>query len=203
MMPRKMNTLRFLTRVIAFGLLMAGCVDSEQPLGPRSEAVPDPRLVGLWHFYMEGNPAASSDKSVGRISFDKSGIGRFEDVTPGKEKKDDPIEFFVSRAGTTSFVNLFADKPSPVNPDPAKSYVLLKYRVSADLKSVELWSLRVAALEPAIEAGKLKGRINKDDHNRLHDGVTLQDSAANILKFIAANPDQEVFEKFGVLRKAD
>ena len=114
------------------------------------------------------------------------------------------MEFFITRAEKTSFINLLVPaKPTASKPAPPNTYVPFKYVVSPDAKSVEFWSLKVEVLEPPINAGKLKGYINKDDDHSLRDGVTLRDSAENIMAFIHSKPDEEVFEKFGVLKKVD
>ena len=199
------RVLRSLIFAATLGLLAAGCVDSEQPLGARTDARADPRLVGTWHLENADKPVDPADKSAGRITFDEHGIGRFEDVgmEEGKSKQD-PMDFFVTRTERLSFLNVLnPGTPTAAHPQPPKTYVLLKYIVSPDGKSVELWMLRAETLKPPINAGKLKGYINKDSDHSLADGVTLQDSAENILKFIESNPEKEVFEKFGTLRKLD
>ena len=199
------RVLRSLIFAATLGLLAAGCVDSEQPLSARANAKADPHLVGTWHLENVDKPADPADKSAGRITFDEHGIGRMEDIGAEEGKpKDEPMEFFVTRTEKFSFLNvLVSNKPTPAHPAPYKTYMLLKYVVSPDGKSVELQALRVETLEPLINAGKLKGYINKDDDHSMRHGVTLQDSAENILKFIDSNPDEEVFEKFGTLRKLD
>ena len=63
------RALCFLVFALAFGLLAAGCVDSEQPLSARADAKADPRLVGLWRFESEDKSPDILKEAPGRITF--------------------------------------------------------------------------------------------------------------------------------------
>ncbi len=197
-----LRTLGSIFLAVTLGLTLAACVDSPQPLSARAKAQPDPRLVGKWR----PHPKTGSDTKldVSRVSFDEHGIGYAEDLDADGGPKKEPMRFFVTRTEKDSYLNVqIADDPSDESPPgDSKPYVILRYQVSDDLKSVQLWCLNPDAIERAIKAGQIKGSVVKEETS-LDNGVHLQDSAENIEKFFASKPAGEIFQELATAEKVD
>ncbi len=142
--------------------------------------------------------------NVARVSFDEHGVGYAEDLDAENSPKKEPVRFFVTHTEKDAFLNVqLPDDPADKgHPGSFKPYVILRYRVSDDLKSVQLWCLKPDAIEQAINAGQIKGQVVKDEHS-LANGVHLQDSAENIERFFAAKPGEEIFQDFATFEKVD
>ena len=142
--------------------------------------------------------------NVARVSFDEHGIGYAEDLDAEGGPKKEPIRFFVTRTENDAFLNVqIPDDPADKgHPGGFRPYVILRYRVADDLRSVQLWWLKPDTIERAINAGQIKGRVVKDEHS-LANGIHLEDSAENIEKFLASKPDGEIFQDFATFEKVD
>ena len=191
MNPKTSHLLHLVGLALVLAGLTGGCVDSVQPLSARADARPDPRLTGTW---WEDGVYVDRAAPRARVTFDAHGIGHAveTDETSGQTKKA-PVQFFVTRAGQDDFINLL-DTSKPARPGHPQLYTILKYRVADDLKSIRFYPLVPQTIEDAIRVGKLRGRIVPGEYP-LADGVHLQDSPENMLRFIESASAKKVFEE--------
>ena len=171
-------------------LILGGCVYSKYPLGTAQDARPDARLVGQWH---KEDDDVKGDAQDIRVSFDAQGKGqlstRREDGTWGPAPM--VTEFFVTRSKTASYFNLRSPDHTK-NPDEAElnqRYLTCKYEVSADGRTLTYWSYKSDVLAKAIEEGKIKGTIKRDDPDINFLTVILSDSSDDLLRFVESSSE--------------
>jgi hypothetical protein len=142
--------------------LVAGCVgfDSDQPLSDPQQAVPDPKLIGVW-------TSKDAPENQWQISLAGNGFprGMHRAVLLGSAKQDAGI-FFVSKVDDDAYINLVVFKDSAKIPEKWDSslvqhYSLLGYRVNKD--QWQLIPLEEKFLKIAIKNGTLKGTFEPED----------------------------------------
>jgi hypothetical protein len=99
--------------------------------------------------------------------------------------------FFVSRLGDSSYANVIVEPES----DHSKTkYWLFKYSVGGDRLSV--WGMNSEETARVIEAGQLKGAVQRDGKNRITK-VYLTDTTENLQRFLRDGGDRIVFTDSG------
>ncbi len=182
--------LRLLALLPAF-LILGGCVYSKYPLGTAQDARPDARLVGQWH---DKKNDAKGDAEDTRVSFDAQGKGqlsaRREDGTWGPAPR--VAAFFVTRSKTTSYFNVRSRDDTKEGDEAARNqaYLICKYEVSADGRTLTYWPFDSDVLAKAVEEGRIKGEVQKasvDPKNT--PTVILRDSSEDLLRFVESSPE--------------
>ena len=167
-----MKTRLFLSLAVVC-LLFSGCDDSKNPLSDPQKSKPDVRLAGVWRvrdtegdvtYYHIGTVGEKLPPSLMRV------IG----VTHKKNGRlESAGEFliFPTTLGDTTYLNLAGGDQRHIklleekgwSPEAVGGFFLLKYTVEGDALTV--WPMDADAKRQAIEAGKVKGVIEK--HNTL------------------------------------
>jgi hypothetical protein len=171
-------------------LLLSACTTmSENPLSSPGSARPDPALVGSWQ--------EKGDKDeILEFTIKDAHWMHLED-----RKKDRPPEsydLFVTEIDGFRFLNVqyydTDDKGHPVK----QGYYLVRYEISG--KRLATWWLDQDKAANAIRTGRLKGIIHQDKNPMMvgkppHPDVdvTLQDSGANLIKFIRQAGAKAIF----------
>jgi len=179
------KTLLSLTLGAALCLLLTSCVvTSDNPLSSPDHARADQALVGDWF--------AKKDQDTFHFSV-KNDHWMHVIIThkqPGMlDQKPEEYDFFATMIGNNTFLNVeMAGKDDQGH--PTKSYVFVRYSISPD-HVLQRWMMSRDAAAAAVRAGKLKGTVHQDKNPPMvgeppHPDVdvTLQDTSANIVKFI-------------------
>jgi hypothetical protein len=172
-------------------IALAACVASTNPIGPDSEAVGEPRLVGLWvaenndkgSDYIHILPAADSDKKVQVFALDRAGDGWAV------------LDGYVSAVGERRFVNLRLAAADPgtiaeVEESGRKithPYSFVAYAFAGDDRLSLSYPLEL--LQKAVKEGRLAGETVGD-----YD-VLIADSSANIAAVLGATGDADLFKE--------
>ena len=173
-------------------LLLVGCDDSKNPLSNPQTSKPDARLAGLWrqqdtsgntNFYHIGRAGESLPEGVMRvISAAHSGDGELHE--PGQL-----LIFPTTLAGAT-YLNVTDGNKQQVKLIEEQgwkgvdSYILLKYKVDGD--TLLVWPTDGDAKKKAIESGKVKGLVEKQDSGTK---VVFTDTTENLARFFAGAAD--------------
>jgi hypothetical protein len=182
-------------------LLMASCVDSKEPISDPQKAKVDPALSGVWRITdTNGNVVYYH---IGRAG-GKLPEGFLRTITASHEKNgalSGPGKLFAfsSEIGKSRFINLPIvagenfDKLEHSGWDAklAEGYFLAKYEVQGDTLTV--WGFDKNAKRQAIEAGKIKGTIEKtkDGGERIY----FTDTSENIAALLASPDGEKLFAK--------
>jgi hypothetical protein len=191
-----MNTRRsssLLPLAVAF-LLFAGCDDSKNPLSDPQNSKPDTRLVGVWR--LRGDGGEVTYYHIGPLG-DKlpSSLMRVVAVTHSRNGELQPpgeMLLFPTTLGTNTYLNIAEAKEQQIkpleekgwNPEVLSGFLLPKYKVVGD--TLLVWPADRDAKKAAIEAGKLKGVVEKQDSGNK---VRFTDTSENVARFIASAGD--------------
>ena len=181
-----------------FCLALTSCMtESAQPISSPTTAVADPRFIGDWrgsegdektyrflptktawmHVIVIPSPNESSSKA-------NLEVGKFCDAFP-------------SVIGKNTFLNILLYDDDGQR---SKNYLLLRYKFSHGNRRIRMWTMEQDYLIDAIAKGKLKGKIEQETFNK---NVLLQDTSANILKYIQTANIGDLFdEELEPLRQA-
>jgi len=182
----------------ALCLFLTSCVtDSVNPLSSPDTAKADPRLVGDW---------LGQDQEKFHFSV-TNGAWMHVVITPEPtdaadrpsmiDNKPEEYDLFPSVIGKNTFLNVvMLGKDDKGN--PTKTYVFIRYKFSGD-DILNMWTLSQDLPAAAIRAGKLKGLVKQNDLTlsqpaRPDVDVTLQDTSANIVKFIQNSNIDDLFK---------
>jgi len=182
----------WLTTII--GILIAGmlggCAASQNPLGPESEAVSEPRLSGTWQYV--GDKSGSWDY----LHVFPSGNGSvLEIVAINSEDKDWAVlSGYVTAVGARRFVNLqVIGASAALKADLDKQehrathpYSFVAVRFDADDRLAVAYP--VEQLHAAVEAGRLAGETVGD-----YD-VFITDSSDNIAALLDSLAEGDLFK---------
>jgi hypothetical protein len=171
--------------------LLAGCAASQNPLGPESEAVSEPRLSGAWQY--------AGDKSGGwdyLHIFPSGNGGTLEIVAINSEDKGWAIlSGYVTVVGERRFVNLRivnasaalkADLDKQAHKD-SHSYSFVAVRFDGDDRLSIAYP--VEQLHAAVKDGRLAGETVGD-----YD-VFITDSSANTAALLGGLGDGDLFKE--------
>lgn len=165
-------------------LLLSSCeVTSVNPLSPEATAQPDQRLVGDWR------TKTGPDASTLRFSLTKGPWMHVDIIYGLAGEKKDSYDLFPTVIGHDTFFNVLkTDKDDAGH--VTKCYYLVRYTLSGN-RVLRMWMMSQDAAAAAVRAGKLKGVVAQDTNPTMTDksahtevDVTLQDSSANLVKFI-------------------
>jgi len=169
-------------------LLLSSCVaTSENPLSSPETAQPDPKLVGTWH------EKCDADETFEFTVKDVHWM-HVED-----RKKDKPAEFydlFITVIDGNRFLNVRHVGLDEQGHPFKKEYFVMRYEVTDHVFST--WMLDQDKAAEAVRSRKLKGRVHQNQStvgNPPHPDVDvfLQDSGANVAKFIHDNGPRALF----------
>jgi len=106
------------------------------------------------------------------------------DDKPGPDELPQSYDFFPTVIGKETFLNVVMVGKDD-NGYPTKTYLFLRYKFSGK-NILRMWMMSQELTAADIHAGKLKGVLVDSD-------VYLQDSGANIVKFIQNSDLDELF----------
>jgi hypothetical protein len=167
---------------LALCLLLTSCiVTSDNPLSSPDTARADQALLGDW--------LGKKDQVTFHFSL-KKGPWMHVEIIPAKAgDKEDSYDLFPTVIGNTTFLNVVMIGKDD-HGHPTKAYVFVRYSISPD-HVLQMWMMSQDAAAAAVRAEKLKGIVHQDKHPLTvgqppHPDVdvTLQDTGANIVKFI-------------------
>jgi hypothetical protein len=131
------------------------------------------------------------------ISYRKNGTGCIMDVGLDDSGAIDSgrQDFFVTRTSKCNYLNqsntlLIID--GKVHHDHPGTYTFTKYRFSW-LGQLVTAGTKVDAFVTAVQSGKLKGRLTRDNNGNVID-VLLTDSSDHILHFIESSKAGDIFD---------
>lgn len=183
-----------LTSVAVAFLLFAGCDDSKNPLSDPQKSKPDTRLTGVWR--LRGDGGEVTYYHIGTMG-DKvpASLMRVMLVTHSKNGELHPpgeMLLFPTTLGAKTYLNLAEANEQQFklleeegwNPKTVGAYLLPKYRVEKN--TLLVWPVDWDAKKAAIQAGKVKGVVEKRDSG---DKVMFTDTTENLARFIAEAGD--------------
>jgi hypothetical protein len=189
-----------LVSMAATCLLFTSCFDSKVPLSDPGKSKADERLTGNWQL-------RNDDGSVNSYRFALAG-GKLPAsvmrVTGSSRKPDgtteqfDPLLLFPTTIGKKTYLNVTDGTEPKVKlveekgwtAETVNTYLIYRYQVTGDTLTVQ-W-MDGDAKKRAVEAGKIKGKIEKDQDG--NDRVHFTDTTENLTKFITAAGD-DLFAK--------
>jgi hypothetical protein len=169
-------------------LLLSACVaTSENPLSSPETAQPDPKLIGTWHEKGDNNESYE-------FTLKDAHWMHVED-----RKNDKPVEsydMFVTVIDGNRFLNVRHVGLDEQGHPFKKEYFVMRYEVTNHVFST--WMLDQDKAAAAVRSGKLKGTVQENQSkvgNPPHSDVDvfLQDSGANMVKFIHENGPKALF----------
>lgn len=197
------NRILKLLPMAALCLLFASCFDSNLPLADPGKSKADERLTGAWR-------GRNDDGSVNDYRFAPAGGKLPASVMrlTGSNRKPDgtteqfePLLLFPTIIAEKTYLNVCDGKEPQVKlleekgwtAETVADYSIFRYQVAGDTLTVH-W-MDGDAKRRAIQAGKIKGRIEKDQDG--NDRAHFTDTAENLTKFIAKAGD-DLFSKDGL-----
>jgi len=185
----------------AASFLLSSCMTlSENPLSPAETARPDSRLAGTW---VGKNEDAPDD--VFRFTQGKGAWMRLTITHPDKKEKLESYDLFPSIIGKRTFLNVRTSGKDERG-RTVKGYYIVRYSISSS-HVLTMWPLSSDAMADAVREGKLKGIVHRnndilDDSPHSDVDVTLQDSGANLSRFIQSHDSDDVFgDKMNPLKR--
>lgn len=191
----KTRLISMLLSMAATCVLFTSCFDSKVPLSDPGKSKPDERLAGNWQVrnddgsvndYRFAPAGGKLPASVMRVT----GSSRKPD---GTTEKVEPLLLFPTTIGEKLYLNVCDGKEPQVKLLEEKGwtagtvgdYSIFRYRVTAETLTVQ-W-MDGDAKRRAVEAGKIKGQIEKDQDGTARAHFT--DTAENLAKFVAGAGD--------------
>ena len=178
-------------------LFLSGCMpESDQPLSDPKDAVIDQRLLGVWLWIGE-------DESEGGLSFMHFVANNqqiIDVVIVGHPVSDGAsvsgYKVFTTTSGSQNYLNI--KEWSPEKDEVSKNYMFARYEISGQ-DILTIWVMEgLDTIIEAIEAGRLKGRIEK---GRYISDATITDNSVKIIEFIQGANQQELFGEGSHFRK--
>ncbi len=186
--------------IITF-LLSACCpMVSVNPLSNPSEL--DKRLEGLWKYDSKEDDQVylhigeKSDNTMEALSVEHKKNGNLDIIK---------IPFFLTKTAENNYLNVKIEDLENEITEKSKGYVFLKYDF-IDIDTLHVFHLDKQPVISAIQNNKLKGEITykkkmmpegtkADEVNpeKTIDCVTITDTSINIMNFIAAGNNDELF----------
>ena len=198
--PMPTNQILRLLPMAALCLLLTSCFDSKVPLSDPGKSKADERLSGSWQL-------RNDDGSVNSYRFVLAG-GRLPAsvmrVTGNNRKPDgtteqfEPLLVFPTTIGDKTYLNACDGKEPQVKvleekgwtDETVAEYSIFRYQVVGDTLTVQWMDGNVK--KRAIEAGKIKGKIEKDKDG--NDRAHFTGTAENLAKFVVGAGD-DLFSK--------
>ena len=186
---------RFTTFLLAVaGLLCASCVDSKNPLSDPLKAKADAQLAGVWRAKMDDggiqyyHVGCAGGKFPGGMMRAVLAVHQAD----GTVARSDELLLFPATIGESHFLNVLAieDKDheqldkSGWKPDLVKGFFIVKYQIQGDTLTV--WGIDADAKGRAIEAGKIKGTVEKNTK-------MFTDTSEKLAAFLSAPENAKLF----------
>lgn len=193
-----MTKVRPLLIVGAISLLLTSCtyVDSKHPVSDLHQAKPDSRLIGLWRpqdgqasYFHVGRAGGKLPRSALRVII--------IDRTLDKELRQSELIAFPATLNNKTVVSIAECDPSQLktmvengwSDDSLSAYWILQYEIADDVLTLQFTNTET--WKQAVETGKIKGSIEKDDGGMTR--VRCTDTTENLAKF-AAEAGDDLFE---------
>ena len=173
--------------------LFSACsiVQSENPLGPRSSAVRDARLEGMWregkgdfgYIFFAYRPHGADGSIMELTRNDKGRIASAK------------YDFYVTQTSKHAYLNVTNGHSSDESTFPvghAGTYSFVEYHFNW-LGELVYSMVGGDAIAKAVDEGKLKGKVDRDDKHNVT-GIYLTDSSKRMLDFIESSKPQGVFQ---------
>lgn len=184
-----MKKVRPLLFVAACSLLLTSCFDTKNPLSDPKTSKADDRLAGVWRFRGDGGEMNYYHIGHGGEKFPASvmQVVFVQHMTDGSIESD-RLLIFPTTIGDKTYLNV-ADidtaqlkriEENGWTSEAANAYLILRYQITGDTLTVH-W-IDSEAKKRAVEAGKIKGGIEKDP-------VHFTDTTENLAKFVAEAGD--------------
>jgi hypothetical protein len=184
---------------------LASCVESDRPLSDALKSEQDSRLDGLWSLtnkqgdveYLHIGAEASEPVDRNRVE-PEPGMMRYCTITHSHQArglgKAGEGHFFRTKIDGEDFANWVI--PADEAKHKPMTYCFLKY--SVDEKQLVMWDQDAEATAKAIEAGKLKGVVQRKKNQGKSataefDELRITDSTENIAAFFAAGGAKSCF----------
>lgn len=211
---------RFVVALIA-AVMLAGCgeVSTQYPVGSTTGLTPDPALVGTWWPRDDkgGNLERTADgKRAGYVHVlptSEGGFGIALISMPAKPGDTGGLAVYRAtsgRAGENRFLNVVMLSPAGEEPLTAPKHgttpVLYRFEANGDLT---IFKLDVDKAAAAVKAGRIAGTVEKHSYQyggKEYEGtpdVTITADPAALDAFFAKPTVIDLFEKIGVLKKAE
>lgn len=210
---------RFVALVAA--VMLAGCgeVSTQYPVGSTTGLTSDPALIGTWWPRAEKGDdveRTADGNHAGYIHVLPTREGQFEivlvslPVKPGDTGDFEVYRASSGRAGENRFLNVVMLSPAGEEPLTAPKHgttpILYRFEANGDLTLFKLDTDKTTA---AVKAGVIAGTIEKNTYK--YDGkeyegtpdVTITADPATLDAFFAKPTVIDLFEKMGVLKKAE
>lgn len=183
--------------VAAFSLLLTSCFDSKHPLSDPQKSTPDQRLSGAWRFRGDSGEVNYYHFGHGGENLPASVMqGIFVQHMTDGSMESGQLLIFPTTIGDKTYLNVAESTASQLTlleekgwtDEAIKEYLILRYQITGDTLSIQ-W-MNGDAKKRAIEAGKIKGVIEKDQGH-------FTDTTENVAKFVAEAGD-DLFSKDGL-----
>jgi hypothetical protein len=151
-------------------LLLASCIDSKNPAGSPEKSQIDPELVGVWRSKSAGRHVGYYHlaRAAGKLP---AGVMRLVSITyntNGALQRPGDLLAFTAGADGGKYLNIALTEGNQTDqlanegwkPELVQNYFVVKYRVSGNALSV--WPMDRDAKRRLIEAGKIKGKIERN-----------------------------------------
>lgn len=176
--------------------LFASCVDSKAPIESPEEAKPDSEAVGLWYAKQDNGTVEYYHVAAAAGELPPS-VMRVVAVFHGNQGElSRPVELlaFSTSIGGSQYLNVaYIDGKDydrvikeGLKPELILGYFIAKYEIQDD--TLTLWAMNPEAKRQAIEAGKIKGTIDRKS-------VFFTDTSKNIAALLAAPESDNLFVK--------
>jgi hypothetical protein len=176
-------------------LVFTSCFDSKVPLSDPGKSKADQRLAGVWRlgnddgtvtFYHFGRVGDRLPASVMRV------VG-IQHKWGGTMTQLDELLLFPTTIGDKTYLNVSDGKDAQVKlledkgwtAETVNAYLILRYQVTGDRLTIQ-W-IDGDAKKRAVEAGKIKGKIEKDQDGNAR--AMFTDTTENLAKFVAEAGD--------------
>jgi hypothetical protein len=180
--------------VAALVLLLPSCVDSKTPLSDPDKAKPDDQLMGVWRFRGERGETTyyHVGRAGGKLPASVMDVVSVQHTPDGKINQGELL-VFPSTLGEKTYLNAGEIRPEQRTLLEEKgwkqgavdAYLILRYEIKGDVLTLHV--MDGDARKRAIEAGKVKGVVEKDPHGNIRAYFT--DTSENLARFVASAGD--------------
>jgi hypothetical protein len=214
-----MGMFRFVALVAA--VMLAGCgeVSTQYPVGSTTGLTPDPALIGTWWPRAEKGDdveRTADGKHAGYVHVLPTHEGPFKIVMismPAKPRENGDYAAYRAssgRVGDNRFLNVVMLSPAGDTPQtlPKHGTTPVLYRIEAN-GDLALFKLDIDKAAAAVKAGSIAGAVEKHSYQyggKEYEGSTdvrITADPAALDAFFAKPTAIDLFEKIGVLKKAD
>jgi hypothetical protein len=175
--------------VLLFGLLLAGCVPSWNPLYTEKDLVFDPLLVGAWA------PVQVKEGSKETWAFTKAGDKSYQLQQTDEEGRTATFETRLVKLKEHRFLDLYLSKvqSDEVNLNAWAGFSLVPAHLILKVEQIEP-TLKIAAMNPDWMRKFVKQHPDAIAHRVvLDDNVVLAASTSELQKFVLEHVDEQEF----------